>query len=195
MPKSIGVFRRGKLKKKKEIKDEDDEFVPEGVPVIDTGDENKNDTEPVDINDVVRSGTVDVDYDKAHRLYDRLSDEEKSFLAPHGNYVDSPNLLLRKGYVLDDMCFGFCDVYTSKVDPDTDSGDTGVLTVAVDPIARGNGLSYLVTKAAIEAGAKFGLVHYIYKVDKKNEPSIGLAKKLGGEIISEDDSLYKFKIN
>lgn len=140
------------------------------------------------------SGPRKIDYDQAYGLYERLNDTERNFLAPHGNYVDSKDLLLRMGYVDDEKCCAFCDVYTSALDPDTKSGGAGVLTVAVDPTMRGRGLGYYVSKAAIDAASKFGISHFIYRVDKKNEPSIGLAKKLGGQIEREDNTIYKFKI-
>lgn len=140
------------------------------------------------------NGPQKIDYKQAYGLYERLNDTERNFLAPHGNYVDSPNLLLRLGYVYDDKCCAFCDVYTSAVDPDTKSGDTGVLTVAVDPSMRGRGLAYLSAKAAIDAASKFGISHFIYRVDKKNKPSIGLAEKLGGQLESEDEKMFRFKI-
>ena len=135
------------------------------------------------------SGPRKIDYDQAYGLYERLNDTERNFLAPHGNYVDSPNLLLRLGYVDDEKCCAFCDVYKFK-----DDIDTGVLTVAVDPSMRGKGLGYYAAKAVIDAASKFGLTNFVYRVDKKNKPSIGLAEKLGGQLEREDEKMYKFKI-
>lgn len=202
IPKSIGIFRRGKPKKKRKQKDEDDEFVPNGVPVFqdytdfDHSGRIINPAKSGDVRDykgaqtlILDYGAVDVNYDQAYALYERLSDKERAFLAPRGNYVDSPNLLLRKGYVDDYCCYAFCDVYKFK-----DDIDTGILTVAVDPCARGEGLGYHAAKSAMEAAAKFGISNFVYRVDKKNKPSIGLAEKLGGQLESEDEKMYRFKI-
>ena len=46
----------------------------------------------------------------------------------------------------------------------------------------------------MEAAAKFGISNFVYRVDKKNKPSIGLAEKLGGQLESEDEKMYRFKI-
>lgn len=173
--------RKGKGKKKRKHVDEDDEFVPDTAPPLQEM--------PDKHSDILDSDIVDVNYEQAHGLYERLDDKEKNFLAPKGNYVDSQNLLLRKGFLDNDFCYAFCDVYTWA-----DSLDTGVLTLAVDPSVRGQGLGYLAAKGAIDAASKFGISHFIYRVDKKNKPSIGLAEKLGGQLESEDEKMYKFKI-
>lgn len=172
---------KGKGKKKRKHVDEDDEFVPDAAPPLDEM--------PDKHSDILDSDIVDVNYNQAHGLYERLDDKEKNFLAPRGNYVDSPNLLLRKGFLDNDFCSAFCDVYTWADNP-----DTGVLTIAVDPSMRGQGLGYLAAKGAIDAASKFGISHFVYRVDKKNKPSIGLAEKLGGQLESEDEKMYRFKI-
>ena len=105
-----------------------------------------------------------VDYQKALGLYNKLSKKEKLFVAPRGQYIDSPKLSFRLGLLDNDNLAGFIDVYEFH------KGE-GFIIIAVDPDYRGIGVAKKLLKASIAEAVKNNFDKLIYKVDKVNEVS------------------------
>lgn len=193
LPKSIGMFRRQGKKKQKSVKDEDEEIltpffdfpagIVDGSKVIDSS------------GDKSIPKITDISYDAAYDLYKRLSDKEKNFLAPSGNYVDSTHLLFRVGILDGSKCIGFCDIYHFANPDDPADIDKGVVSIATDPDARGKGVAFRCAKEALQRGSRYGLNGFIYKVNPKNKASIGLAEKLGGKLEKADKDVLRYKIS
>ena len=105
-----------------------------------------------------------IDYQKALNLYNKLSNKEKSYVAPRGYYVDSPKLSFRLGLLDNDNLAGFIDAYEFH------KGE-GFIIISVDPDYRGIGIAKKLLKAAIAEAVKNNFNKLIYKVDKVNEVS------------------------
>lgn len=103
-------------------------------------------------------------YQSALNLYNKLSNKEKSYVAPRGHYIDSSKLSFRLGLVDNDYLVGFIDVYEFR------KGE-GFIIVAVDPDYRGLGIAKKLLKASIAEAVKNNFNKLIYTVDKDNEVS------------------------
>lgn len=126
-----------------------------------------------------------VSYKDAESLYKKLSKKEKKFVAPRGDYIDSPKLSFRLGEYEDDELTAFIDIYEFK------KGE-GFIIIAVDPYHRGKGLAKKLLNKAIKEAKEKGLKKLIYKVDKDNESSISFVENFGKgfkEVEDNDDDI------
>lgn len=88
----------------------------------------------------------------------------------------------RFGHLYKNKPVSFIEGYEFDDDP-----DTVVITLAVVKRTRGYHLAQRLLNALIRQAFKDGIKRLIYRVDKNNIPSIGLAKKMGFSLIKSDE--------
>ena len=134
----------------------------------------------------------DISYDEAKELYDKLSDKEKSYVAPRGKYIDSPKLSFRLGLVEKNNLLGFIDVYEFNE-------KEGFIIIAVDPYYRGMGVAKSLLKSAIIVAISKNFNKLIYKVDKSNKASVNFINNSVYNFIltseSYNDLTYTLQLN
>ena len=128
-------------------------------------------------------------YKECLRLFNSLSSKEQEWLS-HGNYKNSPYLLLKTLAYDGDKLVGFCDAipyeFTSK--------DTAFLSICVDKKYRGQGIASTLVELMEKELSKIGYNKCIWKVNSDNTSSIKLAEKnnyIHKETEDEDLIFYK----
>lgn len=126
-------------------------------------------------------------YKEVLNIYNKLPKVQQLFVAPSGNFVDSPRLLDR--YILEKQK-GFIEAYK------TDNPDEAFVTLAVDPEFRGKGLGKKLINESLSRLKDKGIKNVIYKVDNKNKASKALAEYFNSnpEEITDEYSLYKIPV-
>lgn len=118
------------------------------------------------------------------------------FESDHGEtFKDSPYVKYRKVMYLPHVrgkVGGFIDVYTFSSEP-----ETGIIVIAVEPAARGTGLSQKLVQKAIDDAPSLGIKKLIWRADTDNIASIKLAQKMGFADISDlkkNPDQYKYEM-
>ena len=113
------------------------------------------------------------DYKRVKAIFDSLSDEEKKFVSPRNEFVDSDKILFRE--VMQNgkgQDVGFIDVYEFN-----NNKQIGFIVMAVHPDFRGQGYSRKLRTSAIENCKKLRMSKLIYRVDVSNGDSLRSIKR------------------
>lgn len=113
------------------------------------------------------------DYKRAKAIYDSLTDQEKHWVSPRNEFVDSDKILFRE--VMQNgkgQDVGFIDVYEFNKDK-----QIGFIVMAVHPDFRSQGYSRKLRTSAIENCKKLRMSKLIYRVDVENLDSLRSIKR------------------
>lgn len=125
------------------------------------------------------------------KVYESLSDEDKKFVSPRGNFVDSPALLIREVEYDKKTPIGYIEVYKYN----GTSTDTGFIGIAVNSKYRGKGVAKRLLTKAIDEAKRHGMTKLIYKLDAKNDASKHLIESLGYKLKSSTKDSYTYHID
>ena len=125
------------------------------------------------------------------KVYESLSDEDKKFVSPRGNFVDSPALLIREVEYDKKTPIGYIEVYKYN----GTSTNTGFIGIAVNSKYRGKGVAKRLLTKAIDEAKHRGMTKLIYKLDAKNDASKRLIESLGYKLKSSTKNSYTYHID
>ena len=126
---------------------------------------------------------MSVMFNQVKRIINNIPKEEHHWFYHGETFKDSPYVKYRKVMYLPHVrgkVGGFIDVYTFDNEP-----ETGIIVIAVEPAARGTGLSQKLVQKAIDDAPSFGIKKLIWRADTDNIASIKLAQKMGFADISD----------
>lgn len=141
------------------------------------------------INETVSS------FNEIKRIVNNIPKEEHHWFYHGETFKDSPYVKYRKVMYLPHVrgkVGGFIDVYTFSREP-----ETGIIVIAVEPAARGTGLSQKLVQKAIDDAPSLGIKKLIWRADTDNIASIKLAQKMGFADISDlkkNPDQYKYEM-
>lgn len=126
---------------------------------------------------------MSVMFNQVKRIINNIPKEEHHWFYHGETFKDSPYVKYRKVMYLPHVrgkVGGFIDVYTFDNEP-----ETGIIVIAVEPAARGTGLSQKLVQKAIDDAPSFGIKKLVWRADTDNIASIKLAQKMGFTDISD----------
>lgn len=132
-----------------------------------------------------------VSFEDTLKVYESLSDEDKKFVSPRGNFVDSPALLIREVEYDKKTPIGYIEVYKYNGTSTT----TGFIGIAVNSKYRGKGVAKRLLTKAIDEAKRRGMTKLIYKLDAKNDASKRLIESLGYKLKSSTKNSYTYHID
>lgn len=134
-------------------------------------------------------------FKEVKRIVNNIPKEEHHWFYHGETFKDSPYVKYRKVMYLPHVrgkVGGFIDVYTFSSEP-----ETGIIVIAVEPAARGTGLSQKLVQKTIEDVPSLGIKKLIWRADTDNVASIKLAQKMGFTDISDlkkNPDQYKYEM-
>lgn len=132
------------------------------------------------------------DYWRAKEIYDSLTDQEKHWVSPRGEFIDSDKILFREIMQSEKgQDAGFIDVYEFNNDK-----KIGFIVMAVHPDFRSQGYSRRLRTSAIENCKRFKMRKLIYRCDVENIGSLRSIKKdKRFTFVSKDNTHYIYEID
>lgn len=123
-------------------------------------------------------------------IYNSLSKQEQLYISPKGKFIDSPNVVYRRVYYVNNKVAAFAELYDSSKLPGGIDGDV-FFSLAVNPKYRGKGLGKSCLYDALDWFDASDFKSFTYRVDQANIASVKLAegawlKKLPQEELFED---------
>jgi ribosomal protein S18 acetylase RimI-like enzyme len=139
-------------------------------------DELDTNNSPTHINGV--DHITESTYQDSLSVYNSLNKDEKLYVAPRGRFVDSPSLVYRYVYKVNNKAVGFIEIYKYNGKSKT----TGFASIAVSPKFRGKGISKILLDNAIKNLKSLGYKKLVYNADTNNIPSNKTAEKMNFEL-------------
>ena len=132
------------------------------------------------------------DYWRAKEIYDSLTDQEKHWVSPRGEFIDSDKILFREIMQSEKrQDAGFIDVYEFNNDK-----KIGFIVMAVHPDFRSQGYARRLRTSAIENCKRFKMRKLIYRCDIENIGSLRSIKKdKRFTFVSKDNTHYIYEID
>ena len=132
------------------------------------------------------------DYWRAKEIYDSLTDQEKHWVSPRGEFIDSDKILFREIMQSEKgQDTGFIDVYEFNNDK-----KIGFIVMAVHPDFRSQGYARRLRTSAIENCKRFKMRKLIYRCDIENIGSLRSIKKdKRFTFVSKDNTHYIYEID
>ena len=132
------------------------------------------------------------DYWRAKEIYDSLTDQEKHWVSPRGEFIDSDKILFREIMQSEKgQDAGFIDVYEFNNDK-----KIGFIVMAVHPDFRSQGYARRLRTSAIENCKRFKMRKLIYRCDVENIGSLRSIKKdKRFTFVSKDNTHYIYEID
>ena len=132
------------------------------------------------------------DYWRAKEIYDSLTDQEKHWVSPRGEFIDSDKILFREIMQSEKgQDAGFIDVYEFNNDK-----KIGFIVMAVHPDFRSQGYARRLRTSAIENCKRFKMKKLIYRCDDENIGSLRSIKKdKRFTFVSKDNTHYIYEID
>ena len=132
------------------------------------------------------------DYGRAKAIYDSLTDQEKHWVSPRNEFVDSDKILFRE--VMQNgkgQDVGFIDVYEFNKNK-----QVGFIVMAIHPDFRSQGYSRKLRTSAIENCKKLRMSKLIYRCDAENVDSLRSIKRdKRFTLITKGKTYYSFGID
>lgn len=132
------------------------------------------------------------DYKRAKAIYNSLTDQEKHWVSPRGEFIDSDKILFREIMQSEKgQDAGFIDVYEFNNDK-----KIGFIVMAVHPDFRSQGYARRLRTSAIENCKRIKMRKLIYRYDIENVDSLRSIKKdKRFTFVTKDTTHYIYEID